>query len=112
VLEPPFWEKLWFVMLVVSLTVGGVVYFIALRVQQLLAIERLRTRIAADLHDSIGAGLTEISILSEVGAQKINGHSQNGAAEHFGKISHVSRELADRMSDIVWLVNPKCDSLE
>ena len=38
----------------------------------LLAIERLRSKLAADLHDNIGSGLTEISILSEVISKKIN----------------------------------------
>ena len=36
------------------------------RVTRLLELERMRTRIAADLHDDIGANLTKISILSEV----------------------------------------------
>ncbi len=111
VLEPPFWGKLWFALLITLLTAGSAVYFITLRVRQLLAIERLRTRIAADLHDNIGAGLTEISILSEVGAKKISQQPPNGAAEHFDKIGYVSRALVDRMNDIVWLVNPKRDSL-
>lgn len=110
-LEPPFWEKLWFALFITLLTAGSVVYFITFRVRQLLAIERLRTRIAADLHDNIGAGLTEISILSEIGARKISPQPQNGTTEHFDKISHVSRALIGRMNDIVWLVNPKRDSL-
>jgi signal transduction histidine kinase len=111
VLQPPFWERLWFILFLTILIAGSAIYFITFRVQQLLAIERLRTRIAADLHDNIGAGLTEISILSEVAAKKISQQPPNGAAEHFGKISHISRGLVDRMNDIVWLVNPKRDSL-
>jgi signal transduction histidine kinase len=111
VLQPPFWERLWFILFLTILTVGSAVYFITFRIRQLLAIERLRTRIAADLHDNIGAGLTEISILGEVGAKKIRQHPQNGTAEHFDKISCISRELVDRMNDIVWLINPKRDSL-
>jgi signal transduction histidine kinase len=111
VLEPPFWERLWFALLIALVTVGSAVYFITFRVRQLLAIERLRTRIAADLHDNIGAGLTEISILSDVGAKTLGQHPQNGSADHFDKIGHVARALVDRMNDIVWLVNPKRDSL-
>jgi hypothetical protein len=34
-------------------------------------IERVRTRIASDLHDEIGAGLSEIAILSEVVNQRL-----------------------------------------
>jgi signal transduction histidine kinase len=93
------------------LTAGSLVYFITFRIRQLLAIERLRARIVADLHDNIGAGLTEISILSEVGAKQSGRHPPNGEAEHFGKIGNISRALVDRMNDIVWLVNPKRDSL-
>lgn len=111
VLRPPFWERLWFILFLTLLTAGSAAYFITFRIRQLLAIEQLRTRLAADLHDNIGAGLTEISILSEVGVKKISQHSPNGTAEHFDKISHISRELVDRMNDIVWLVNPKRDSL-
>jgi signal transduction histidine kinase len=111
VLRPPFWERLWFILFLTLLTVGSAVYFITFRIRQLLAIERLRAHIAADLHDNIGASLTEISIISEVGAKKISQHSPNGTAEHFDNISRISRELVDRMNDIVWLVNPKRDSL-
>jgi signal transduction histidine kinase len=110
-IRPPFWERWWFIA-VMTLSIGGALaYLITLRVRQLLAIERLRTRIAADLHDNIGAGLTEISILSEVGTKQMARYPQNGVAEHFGKIGHISRALVDRMNDIVWLVNPKRDSL-
>jgi len=110
-IQPPFWERWWFIA-VMTLSIGGALaYLITLRVRQLLAIERLRTRIAADLHDNIGAGLTEISILSEVGTKQIARYPQNGVAENFGKISQISRALVDRMNDIVWLVNPRRDSL-
>ncbi|MGH7495301.1 MAG: sensor histidine kinase, partial [bacterium] len=111
-IQPPFWEKWWFVMFVTLALGGGITSLIRLRVRQLLALERLRTRIAADLHDHIGAGLTEISILSEVGAQQINRNPRNGVAGHFGKISEISRGLVERMNDIVWLVNPRRDSLD
>lgn len=110
-LQPPFWERLWFVFFIALLTFGSAAYLITFRIRQLLAIERLRARIAADLHDNIGAGLTEISILSEIGAQNMTPAAANGVVEHFSKISHLSRALAQSMNDIVWLVNPKKDSL-
>jgi hypothetical protein len=65
-------ERLWFALFITLLTVGSLVYFITFRIRQLLAIERLRARIAADLHDNIGAGLTEISICSGIAF-----HTQN-----------------------------------
>jgi signal transduction histidine kinase len=36
------------------------------RISRLLELEQVRTRIASDLHDDIGAGLSRLAILSEV----------------------------------------------
>ena len=81
------------------------------RVRHLLAIEKLRTKIAADLHDDIGAGLTEISIMSEVIAQKLPDDQRGPVESELGGITTASRQLVNGMSDIVWLVNPRRDSL-
>jgi signal transduction histidine kinase len=79
-------------------------------VRQLLAIERVRTRIATDLHDDIGASLSKIAILSEVVHQRIAPDDAlvNAPLEEIGE---TSRELVDSMSDIVWAINPERDHL-
>jgi len=109
-IRPAFWETWWFLALISAAATGLTAFFIFHRVQRLLSIERLRTRIAADLHDHIGSGLTEISILSEVASQTCE-RSAPQVIPTFKKISEISRTLVDNMSDIVWLVNPKRDSL-
>ena len=81
-----------------------------MRIKNLLAIEKLKSKLAADLHDNIGSGLTEISILSEVASRK-NNLLQNGCGSELNEISDLSRQLVDNMSDIVWVVNPNRDSL-
>jgi signal transduction histidine kinase/ligand-binding sensor domain-containing protein len=86
------------------------------REDRLAELERVRTRIATDLHDDIGASLTQIAILSEV-AQAQNKKGNNGksggsaASEPLMKISSVSNELVEAMSDIVWSINPAKDHL-
>ena len=107
---PPFWRTWWFVLLGSILLISLVSYIIGSRVRNLLAMERLRSKLAADLHDNIGSGLTEISILSEVISKKIN-PAESGVKKSLKMISDTSRSLIDGMSDIVWLVNPKRDSL-
>lgn len=110
-IKPPFWKTWWFILLVI-LAIGGAIALLVLnRVRHLLAIERLRTKIAADLHDDVGAGLTEISIMGEVIRQKLPEASRSLVAAELGRIGDASRQLIDGMSDIVWLVNPKRDSL-
>ncbi len=74
-------------------------------------MERLRSKIAADLHDDIGAGLTEIAIMGEVISQKLDQRSKKLVGRELRSIGNTSRGLIDSMSDIVWLVNPRRDSL-
>jgi signal transduction histidine kinase len=110
IINPPFWQTWWFVTLII-LSVAFLIYFFGtIRVKSQLEIEKLKLKIASDLHDNIGAGLTEISILSEV-AERHDGHSNPIVKNELKKISETARQLVDSMSDIVWVVNPQRDSL-
>jgi ligand-binding sensor domain-containing protein/signal transduction histidine kinase len=104
----PIWQRWWFLLLMataIALT-SYVVY--RYRVAQLLKLERVRTRIASDLHDDIGSSLSQIAILSEVARHKAG---DNGAAEPLRRIADTSRDMVDSMSDIVWAINPQKDHL-
>lgn len=63
---PPVWQRGWFIALMALL--GGIVVYVIhwYRVTWLLELERMCTRLAADLHDDIGAGLSEIALLREI----------------------------------------------
>jgi len=105
---PPLWQRWWFVTLVL-LTVGlGIATIYRYRVRRLIELERVRTRIATDLHDDIGASLSLIAMLSEV-AQREVPRGNSSVAEPLASIASSSRELVDSMSDIVWAVNPRKD---
>lgn len=132
---PPLWLRWWFMALTILLvlTVLYLIYRyrmarlrevnVALaeakraeenlgkaREERLAELERVRTRIATDLHDDIGASLTQIAILSEV-AQQQNKASSGAVAQPLQIISSVSNELVGTMSDIVWAINPQRDHL-
>ena len=70
----------------------------------------MRTRIASDLHDDIGAGLSRIAVLSEVARHEAGG-GPSPVTEHLAVIARASRELLDSMGDIVWVINPERDRL-
>jgi signal transduction histidine kinase len=80
------------------------------RVMRLLELERVRTRIATDLHDDIGSSLSQIAILSEVANRQVD-RTQSQLAEPLADIAGISRELVDSMSDIVWAIDPERDQL-
>ncbi len=111
VITPAFWETWWFITLLVILISGIVIYIIINRMKHLLAIEKLRSKISADLHDDIGSGLSEISFLNEIINYKIDANEQKKISVELNKIGDVSRKLIDSMSDIVWLINPQNESL-
>ena len=78
--------------------------------QEQHALEKERTRIAQDIHDELGASLTSIALLTELG-QKHKEQSQEVSAD-LGKISATAREAVRAMDAIVWAVNPRNDSLD
>ncbi|MBA4125142.1 MAG: hypothetical protein H0X72_22090 [Acidobacteria bacterium] len=103
----PIWQRWWFVASVLLLTALAIYLFYKNRVARLLEMERMRTRIATDLHDDIGANLTRISLLSEVAKQK----STNGNGNLLTSIADIARESVASMNDIVWAISPDHDSL-
>ncbi|HEY3027399.1 MAG TPA: two-component regulator propeller domain-containing protein [Pyrinomonadaceae bacterium] len=107
---PPVWERWWFLALV-ALALGITAYLLyRYRVTRLLEVANMRTRIATDLHDDIGANLTRISILSEVAKQQF-GNGKDESANPLSSIAEIARESVASMSDIVWAINPERDSL-
>jgi len=102
---PPVWQRAWFIALTV-LAVGLAVYSLyRYRVARLLELERVRTRIATDLHDDIGSNLTRISLLSELAKQ------QSGNGSLLASIADIARESVSAMNDIVWAISPQHDRL-
>ncbi|MEK6285144.1 MAG: two-component regulator propeller domain-containing protein [Acidobacteriota bacterium] len=106
----PIWQRWWF-MTLAAMLVGLAAYAIVrYRVARLIELERVRTRIATDLHDDIGSNLSRIAILSEVVSQQVDKGNLR-VIEPLSTIAATSRELVDSMSDIVWAINPNKDHL-
>jgi signal transduction histidine kinase/ligand-binding sensor domain-containing protein len=107
---PPLWQRWWF--LTLACAGGALALWSAYRYRlaRLLELERVRTRIATDLHDDIGSSLTQIAVLSEV-ARTSAGADGPTADARLTRIADLSRELVDSMSDIVWAINPERDNL-
>jgi signal transduction histidine kinase len=107
---PPWYQRSWFVMSVIAALL--LVAYAAHRVElaHVVRTERLRSRIATDLHDDIGASLSQIAILAEV-ARRRAGEVEGAIGGPLSSIATTSRDLVDAMSDIVWAINPRTDSL-
>jgi len=121
VVLPYFWETKWF--LAVSLLTGLasvasiVRYSERRRMHRRLAqaerersIEKERARIARDIHDELGANLTEIALLSEFAQEPTASAAQVQA--DMQKITARARNLTQMMDEVVWAVTPQNDTLE
>jgi len=105
---PPVWQRWWFIVLAVLALAGATHLAYWYHTRRLIELERVRTRIATDLHDDIGANLSKISILSDVAGQQL---ALSPAATPLTQIAETSRDCVDAMSDIVWAINPQRDHL-
>lgn len=101
----PLWQRWWFIALITTLIASAGYLVYRNRLARLLELERMRTRIATDLHDDIGANLTRISLLSEIAKQ------ENGNGKMLSSIAEIARESVGSMNDIVWAISPEHDSL-
>jgi signal transduction histidine kinase/ligand-binding sensor domain-containing protein len=80
------------------------------RVSKYLNEERLRAKIARDLHDEMGSTLTSINIISKVAME--DKQENQKLYEYFRKIKDHSGKMMESMSDMVWAINPVNDNFE
>jgi signal transduction histidine kinase len=106
---PPVWQRWWFVTAAALILGLMLAWLYRYRSARLAEVERMRVRIATDLHDDIGSSLSQIAIVSEMALHHMDGNT--ALAEPISMIACTSRELVDSMSDIVWAVNPHRDRL-
>ncbi|HTS28837.1 MAG TPA: two-component regulator propeller domain-containing protein [Bryobacteraceae bacterium] len=106
----PVWRRWWFLSISSAIFAGGIYSLYRYRLAQVLALERVRSRIATDLHDDVGASLSQIAILSEVLRDRIASQDPR-QTDPITHIAGISRELIDSMSDIVWAISPRYDRL-
>nr|HVZ25403.1 triple tyrosine motif-containing protein [Sediminibacterium sp.] len=109
-IRPPFWQTGWFIGLVL-VSLSGIAYFIhRLRINRLLAVEKVRNRVARDLHDDMGSTLSTINILSAMARTRMQSDPVK-TQEYLGKISDNSQRMMEAMDDIVWSIKPSNDSM-
>ena len=121
VVLPPFWRTWWFMgasAVATLLLIIAVVHFFAtqkLRRQlekhrQQEAVEKERARIARDIHDQLGASLTQVALLGELAESDKDSPAEVEA--HARQISQTARDTSRSLDEIVWTVNPSNDTLE
>lgn len=111
IIIPPWWGTWWFYGLVSILTFSITYALYRYRLAQILRLERVRNRIARDLHDEVGSSISTIAIYSKIMQEKLGSASFNNEPL-LKKITDNAHEIMEAMSDIVWNVNAKNDAFD
>jgi signal transduction histidine kinase len=102
---PPFFWQTWWFKLVVAITVAALLFLVySVRVARLRALERLRLRIARDLHDEVGANLGSVSLLAQM-------MESNPNSEDARQVHGIVGQTVDTLRDIVWFIDPTHERL-
>jgi signal transduction histidine kinase len=75
-----------------------------------LALERLRLRIANDLHDDIGSYLSSLALESDLLARRFP--EGDPGRERLRAVGRTIRAAADNLRDVVWIVSPDRDKVQ
>jgi signal transduction histidine kinase/ligand-binding sensor domain-containing protein len=119
--QPQFWQTGWFRVAMILCLLGivaAVVRYLSTEklhrqlqtFQQREALEKERARIARDLHDQLGANLTQVALLGEMA--EADKDSPSEIESHAQQISQTARETTRSLDEIVWAVNPANDTLD
>jgi signal transduction histidine kinase len=111
-----FWQTGWFQVTLLSFC--GVVVGICLRLlakvtmqsKEQQVLQRERARIARDIHDDLGAVVTQLVLQGETAQSELPGESE--ARAKFKRISDTGRRLVQSINEVVWMVNSQRDSLQ
>lgn len=107
-ISPPYWKSWWFILLIIILTLLTVGFlYNYYKISRQVDLERIRIRIASDLHDDVGASLTEIALNADFlqATQK-----DSKVSESLKQIGEMSRRIVTTMDDIVWSIDARNDT--
>lgn len=114
-LEIEFWQRKGFQVALSLVALASIVaglflgsrLFLKSRMEQV--VRRERERIAVDLHDDLGGGLTQLVLIGETSRREVPADSR--MAEALGRLCDQSRGLLRGMNETVWLINSQRDTI-
>ena len=107
----PWYRTWWFYLSVAAVVCGAVFGLYRFRLNQLRRLERLRNRIAADLHDEVGSSISTIAIYSKIVQEQMDSLTFD-KEPLLQKINDFATEIMASMNEIVWSINTKNDAFE
>jgi signal transduction histidine kinase/ligand-binding sensor domain-containing protein len=122
IIAPHYWQTRWFQIAVILACFGVVIASVWLPVRwrarrkietlrRRQAVDSERARIARDLHDDVGASLTQMALQSQLAERNVVRQPER-AVSHLHELFKTASRMTRTLDEIVWAVNPKHDTLE
>ena len=122
IIAPHFWQTLWFQVSLGLLSICCIALIVRqrerrqarLKIDELKrrrAVDAERERIARDLHDDIGASLTQMALQSQLAARNLTQQPERSSS-YLQEIFQTARQMTRSLDEIVWAVNPGNDVLD
>jgi Y_Y_Y domain/Histidine kinase/Histidine kinase-, DNA gyrase B-, and HSP90-like ATPase/Two component regulator propeller len=110
IIVPPFWMRWWFIIGMALLVLSVFFGLFRYRLYHIMNMERMRLRIASDLHDDVGTNLSSIVVSSQI--MERDRALSSELRTQLQEIRSTAATTQEMMRDIVWMLNPSNDSLD
>ncbi len=107
----PWYITWWFYLLIAMITSAIAYVLYRFRLYQLKRLDKLRNRIARDLHDEVGSSISTIAIYSKIMQEQVNSVDFDNKPL-IDKINDFAAEIMGSMNDIVWNINTNNDAFD
>jgi signal transduction histidine kinase/ligand-binding sensor domain-containing protein len=108
-IEPAFAQTATFYALLATIFAAGILALYIYRKRQLSRTRQIRSEISRNLHDEVGANLTNISLSSLLAQRQLK--NENAVSTILERIYQDSQLVSESMREIVWSINPEIDTL-
>src|SRR5690606_6616699 len=107
--HPYYFQTWWFTALVIMVVLLLLLRWYRSRIRKLQREHAIRNRIAADLHDEVGSSLTRIYFQANTLTAKQQLDEKQG--KQLDLIADTSKQAVLTMSDMVWSIDSRFDTL-
>jgi signal transduction histidine kinase len=103
----PKWYQTWWFKTLIALTIISISYALyRMRINQLKKEQRIRTKLANDLHDDLGSTMNSVKVYANLAIM------EKQADKYLPMIKEGSQEAITGIRDIIWVLDDKKNSLE
>ena len=103
---PRWYQTWWFRTLLILLALAAVSMVFRLRINQLKKEQRIRSKLASDLHDDLGSTLQSVKVYSNLAL------IEKGVDKHLHKIKESTQEAIIGLRDIIWVLDDNKNTIQ